>query len=72
VTDDEYLENEDNLCKAFGISRQTGRRLFKEGKWPRRTWISARRWGYRIEDINRWLAEQERSGTLCHLLGDEQ
>jgi hypothetical protein len=28
--------------------------------------------GYRIEDINRWLAEQERSGTLDDLIGTAQ
>jgi hypothetical protein len=67
---DDWVETEAGLCKGFSVSRQTGTRLHRKGRWPRRTWISPRRWVYTLEDINRFLADEDRKGTLDDLLRD--
>jgi hypothetical protein len=67
---DEWVETEAALCKSFGISRQTGARLHREGRWPTRTWISPRRWVYLLENINRFLADEDRKGTVDDFMRD--
>lgn len=59
---------EDRLCRTLHVSRQTARRLFRKGEWPKRTWISSRRWIYRIGDVEGWVEDLKNKGTLGDLV----
>jgi predicted DNA-binding transcriptional regulator AlpA len=46
------------LVEQVGLSRATIYRLLRAGEGPPRVQLSARRFGYRVRDVERWLDAQ--------------
>ncbi len=46
------------LTQRLGVARSTIYRLMSDGALPPRVQLSARRFGWRTSDIDKWLAER--------------
>jgi prophage regulatory protein len=47
----------DEICRRFGFSRQTLRRLVKDGLFPKPIRISRTRLGWRLDDVEKWVEQ---------------
>jgi len=48
------------FMKRVGISRSTVDRLLRDGLAPPRVQLSTRRFGFRVVDVDRWIADRVR------------
>ena len=53
----ERLVSGDEICKRFGFSRQTLRRLVRAGQFPKPIRISRTRLAWRVSDVEKWVAQ---------------
>jgi predicted DNA-binding transcriptional regulator AlpA len=54
----DFVVSPKETAKIINVAVHTLRRLDKKGEGPERIQLSARRIGYRISSIERWLAER--------------
>ena len=48
------------FMERVGISRSTVDRLIRDGQAPPRVQLSTRRFGFRVVDVDRWIADRVR------------
>ncbi len=58
--------SEREYCALLGIGASTAHRQRASGTGPTYVQISARRIGYRVSDVRKWLDEHARGHSLDH------
>ena len=52
------IMNADEICEALGISKGTLWELQRRGEFPPAIRVSARRRGWKVEDVESWLDQR--------------